>query len=192
MSAVVKRILFYLGLAVGLLLVLWKCYTGQVEIWKEVFVGLFGSVLLLVVLEIREYFVDRARYGFLSGSYKRVEFNLTDPSRTFDTIYKPVSPFKPEILIVFEYKGGRKYECLVEYPEGPVKSIFFADEANPWKGTGSFEYTSKHSPLATMPDFGDTYYHGGLLDEAQFLYVTHKNVWPSGLSQGIERWEKVK
>lgn len=192
MSGVVRRILFYIVLAALLLFVLWKGYTGQVEIWKEVFVGLFSSVILLIVLEVREYFVDRSRYGFLAGSYKRVEFNLTDPNKTYDTIYTPVTPFKPEILIKFDYKGGRKYECFVEYPEGPVKSIFFADEANPWTGIGSYEYVSKHSPLATMPDFGDTHYHGGLHDGIQFLYVTHKNVWPSGIAQGIERWERVE
>ncbi len=192
MSAVVWRILFYLFLAALLLVVLWKGYTDQVEIWKEVVVGLFSSALLLVVLEIREFFVDRSRYGFLAGSYKRVGFNLIDPSQTSNTIYNPVGPYKPEILIQFEYKGGRKYECYVEYPEGPVKSVFFADEVNPWRGAGSFEYVSKRFPGNILPDFGDTYYHAGLLDDAQFLYVTHKNVWPSGIAQGIERWEKVK
>lgn len=190
MNTIIRRILFYFILNAGLLFLLWRCYTNQVEIWKEVFIGLFSSGLLLIMLEVREYYVDFARYGFLKGNYKRVAFNLTDNSQTSDTIYKPVTEFNSEILIKFIYKGIRKYECLIEYPEGAVKSIFFADEANPWTGTGSYEYLSKHSP-STLPDFGHTNYHGGLHDDIQFLYITHKNIWPSGIAQGIERWEKI-
>jgi hypothetical protein len=186
MNPILKRILVYL-VAIGVVIVVILCKWNDYDVMIEnVLLGLFGSLIVFLAIDTVEYFKDKVEFGKLAGYYERIDFKLPDHTKTADSIWMIDNPFRRGVEFKLEYKGHRKYEAILNYPDGDsnVKVTLFAEENDANIGIGHYQYLDK--PIA---DFGTNTFH---VDQknGNRLYVYSKNVVPSGLAEGLEIWKK--
>jgi len=178
-----------LVLSGGTLFYISSC-TQYSEIIKDILIGIFSAVLLLLFIEIRDLIKDNQKFGTLSGTYKRLDILNADLSVTSDTKYKSMNERYADVnsIIQLKYKGDRKYEFEAEYEEGSKKAIIHLDATNPTEGKGVYQYLSK-KPGYRLPDIGYFQLQVDTLNPNK-LYLYHNNLVPSGLAQGLEIWVK--
>jgi hypothetical protein len=160
------------------------------EIGKDILVGIFSAILLLLFIEIRDLIKDNQKFGTLAGSYKRLDILNADMTATSDTKYKSMRDRYAGVnsVIKFKYRGDRKYEFEAEYEEGRKKAIIHLDATNPTEGKGVYQYITK-KPGYKLPDIGYFQLQVDTVNPDK-LYLYHNNLVPSGLAQGLEIWEK--
>ncbi|HEY6504375.1 MAG TPA: hypothetical protein VIZ28_10400 [Chitinophagaceae bacterium] len=158
---------------------------------KNILIGIISSVILILIIEVRDLIRDNSIYGHLDGPYKRQDIFNIDGTKTSDTKYVSMMNDYRDVLseIKLKYVGAREYKCEIYYKEGITKATFFIDITNNKIATGKYQYTVKYSDKATMPDLGTFELHVDELNDKR-LYVFHKNLIPSGLASGYEIWER--
>lgn len=126
------KIEIVLLIATSILLLGTICFHIDREILKDVLIGLFSFILLLLIFEIRDYFDNKKKYGHLSGPYLRTEIYEVDHTATINTQYKSLNDRYKNVnnLIKIKYKGGRLYIFEAEYEEGIKCGTIFVDEQN--------------------------------------------------------------
>lgn len=188
MSPSLKRIVGYivaLFIVSVLLFCMSKAYATMVE---NILLGIFGALVIFICIDFVDYLTDKKKFGKLAGFYVRIDFKLPDRSRTADSIWIKDNPFERGVEFKLNYKGNRRYEAIVPYPDGPsrVKAVLYADPDDANLGNGSYQYLDK--PIA---DFGTYNFHVDQKDPTK-IYVYHKNVVPSGIAEGLEIWKKIR
>ena len=170
------------------LLLLTICFNLDREILKDILIGVFSSILLLLIFELREYINDKRKYGHLSGSYFRTDIYEVDHTATINTRYKSLNERYKAVNtnIVIQYKGDRQYVFEADYEEGRKKGVIFVDEQNLKIATGHYQYISK-KPGYILPDIGDYRFQVDELDNKK-IFVFFSNSIPSGLAEGYEVW----
>lgn len=185
LNIIVQTILLIVTIA---LLLLTICFNLDREILKDILIGVFSSILLLLFFEIREYFKDKRKYGHLSGAYFRTDIYEVDHTATINTRYKSLNERYKDVStkIIIEYKGDRQYVFEADYEEGRKRGVIFVDEENLKIATGHYQYISK-KPGYILPDIGDYRFQIDELDKKK-IFVFFSNLIPSGLAEGYEVW----
>lgn len=175
------------------ILLVFNCPCQYSDILKNVFIGLISSLLLLILIEIRDLVRDANTFGKLAGKYRRTEIHQVDYDKKVDSKYNSMmeayNKEGVETKITLQYKGEREYYFEAEYFEGKVLAHFFINQTNPKIGKGHYQYLSKKEKyIKTMPDIG---HYEIQVDETnpKKLYLFHHNLIPSGLADGYEVWE---
>ena len=186
MNPILKRILAYLCVVALITAVLFGKYNDYNVMIENFLLGLFGSLIVFIAIDTVEYFKDKNEFGKLAGYYERIDFKLPDRTKTADSIWIIDNPFTRGLEFKLEYKGHRKYEAILNYPDGNsnVKVTLYADQDDANIGIGNYQYLDK--PIA---DFGTNTFHVDQKNDNR-LYIYSKNIVPSGLAEGLEIWKK--
>src|SRR5579872_1944537 len=83
------------------------CFTQFFEILKEILIGIISAILLLLLIEIRDFKRDKKTYGYLAGDYKRINIFESNPEKTSDTKYSSINSRYKNVapIITFDYRG---------------------------------------------------------------------------------------
>lgn len=177
------------------ILLVFSCPCEYSDILKNILIGLISSLLLLILIEIRDLVKDSNTFGILAGKYNRIEIYQVDHDKKVDSKYISMmgdyNREGVETKITLQYKGEREYYFEAEYFEGKVLAHFFINQTNLKIGKGHYQYIEKKENYKnTMPDIG---HHEIQIDETnpKRLYIFHHNLVPSGLADGYEIWERI-
>jgi len=194
MNRYYSNILLYSGLIVlsSIVLLLITCCCQYSDLFKNILIGLFSAILLLLLIEIRELFRDKDKYGKIKGVYKRLEIFNVDQTKKVDKKYESLNDRYKDINPIIElvYHGNREYSFQADYEEGTLKAVIYLDETNPKEGKGHYQYIEKHKSDYAMPDLG--FYELQIdAENPKRIYLFHRNQIPSGLSEGYEVFERI-
>jgi len=175
----------------SLSLLLWtiSCPTKITEIIKEILIGIVSAILLLLLMEIRNWVRDKKIYGYLNGEYERTGIYKSNLTTTSGTKYSALDYNGIDPRIKFHYKGNRQYQFESQHKEGRIKAVIFLHETNPSEGNGVYQYLTK-----TEGDFSTDIGHYKLVVDTvngKHLYMYYRNLLPSGLAEGYETWKKL-
>ena len=159
---------------------------------KNIYIGIFSSSIVVLLLEIIAFFRDRYKYSFLDGIYQRQIITDKQILPINDSIYKDMTQsYKDDNVpdkIKLVYSGDGEYKGTAEYNEGKVEIVINLNADNRNVGTGTYQFTSK-KPGYKMPDLG---VYKIQVDQANenIIYVYYSNTIPSGIASGYEIWER--
>jgi len=195
MNKYFKNISFYLLLLLVFLVITIYIFThcSLSEMLKSIITGLDSSVILLLLLEVREFKRDRYQYGKLKGLYKRTEIYNVNKLPNADTKYIPLNEEYKAVDSKIEliYHGDRRYTFEAEYQEGRLTAVIYLDPTNPREGNGHYQYIKKHHISGHfMPDLGFYQLQVDEQDPTKRIFLFHKNQIPSGLEEGYEVLER--
>ncbi len=183
---------------------------------ENILLGILSSAVLLLFVEIINWIVDRKKYGFLNGKYRKtiitqVNSNHQRSSDIADTQTKETNE-KIKFLPDSYYHRLDYYECdkvfyytklnyqyhgiytgYVEYYDGNWK------EGNMKKNQARITININPANIMTgsgsykyvnLDDFGSYELH---VDDENInrIIVNYKNTLPSGLAEGYEIWERT-
>ncbi|MBK7432130.1 MAG: hypothetical protein IPI62_14760 [Bacteroidetes bacterium] len=67
-------------------------------IWRgyslDIIAGILGAVVLLLILEVKEFYTEKFVYGKAQGVYKRKEIFEVDHTAIINTKYKPLEAYE--------------------------------------------------------------------------------------------------
>jgi hypothetical protein len=193
-----KRIkMFFLNAQVYLIvffvsLIIYQFLYSNIERYdgiKHIVLGLAYTFLALSLIEFRERFNERKKYGQLSGIYIRKEINQTIHDKTTGIKYQSLDYSKVDNKIEINYQDGLMYEIKLKYKEGSVVGYIFLDPVNQNIGKGNYQYIDKIDKL-TLPDFGSYFLLVDIINN-NVLHIQYKNYLPSGNAAGWEKWERI-
>lgn len=153
---------------------------------ENILLGIGSSLILLILIEVRDLNRDKKQYGYLAGKYKREERYNEDKTKIIDSKWKLVTTNdNPNLELI--YKGSREYYIpQIHYDEHWIATAtIFLDATNTNRGSGIYQYTKKADSIKV--DFGEYNFFVDVIDNRR-LYVFHQNYLPSGLSVGYEVW----
>jgi len=84
--------------------------------------------------------------------------------------------------------GEGQFEGTADYDEGKIKFDIILDRINPSFGLGTFQYISKKE-IYKQPDLGKFELLRDKVNPDR-LFIYHKNIIPTGATEGYEIWEK--
>jgi len=118
---------------------------------KNIYIGIFSSSIVVLLLEIIAFFRDRYKYSFLDGIYQRQIITDKQILPINDSIYKDMTQsYKDDNVpdkIKLVYSGDGEYKGTAEYNEGKVEIVINLNADNRNVGTGTYQFTSKKLKL---------------------------------------------
>lgn len=189
---------------------------------ENIFIGLFSSTTLLLLLEIFNYFSDKELYSYLEGLYfrtiitdviansdivkseKRTEELSVDQKQQF--IERGLWPIPGSRYVeIFPYREiGKDWKINLKYLhhgiyQGTAEYHKYW-ESNNEKTLVKFTLTLNQSNLTTGSgnykylerDDYGVYQFQLNEDDKDEILVSYKNTIPSGLAEGYEKWRRVK
>ncbi|MBK8364669.1 MAG: hypothetical protein IPN61_11615 [Bacteroidetes bacterium] len=156
-------------------------------IWRgyslDIIAGILGAVVLLLILEVKEFYTEKFVYGKAQGVYKRKEIFEVDHTAIINTKYKPLEAYESiDSELQVRYLGERSYSIKAFYQLGEVEGFMQLDPFNPLRGSGTYQYVS-----GGLKDIG-TYEMFLNKQKPSAIYVEYKNIVPNGLAEGYETW----
>lgn len=187
---------------------------------ENILVGILSSAFLLLFVEIINWIIDKKKFGYLAGTYRKtlitqVNSNGLGTSEIKDANIREVNE-KIKFISDSCYHSLDYYECnKVEYTtflEYHYHGIYtgyveyFDHKIGNWKNNSFIKVRAKITinlntankmigsgsyKYSNIDDFGK--YEIQVDDENNNrIIVNYKNTLPSGLAEGYEIWEKVK
>ena len=188
---------------------------------ENIIIGVFSSSLLLLLVEIIQWFSDKKIYGYLKGEYLRTIITDVIANNDIVTNKKREEELNEEERKRFEERGlrpipGSRYVEILPYREigkdWRIKLKYLhngiydgtADYHKYWLGNGEltkvkFTLTLNKSNVTTgsgnykYVDRDDFGIYSFQINENQKdeILVTYKNTIPSGLAEGYEKWKRI-
>jgi hypothetical protein len=180
-----RNFFLYLLILVASISLLFAFYYCQYEeLFKDFLIGVVSAIILLIIIEYRDYRRDIHQLGYLKGKYKREARYNENRDKTVDTKWALVeSKDDPNIELI--YKGKGEYEIpRINYDvQWFAKASIFLGQSNRKYGEGTYHYSVKADSIPV--DFGTYQLFVDEFDNRR-LYLFHQNYLPSGLSKGYE------
>lgn len=153
---------------------------------ENVFIGMFTSSFVVLIIELINLLHDRANLSKLEGNYTRT--TITNWNSKLN-IHEDISDQHPNKDINLKYKGEGEYEGTVTYGQDEVNITINLDKVNSKLGKGIYQYIHKI-------DLG-IYEIRIDRNDANRIYISYRNVISSnpevsGLARGYEIWKKNK
>lgn len=197
-----------------------NCFSFQSTIQariENIFIGIFSSEILLLLIEFINFFIDKRKYGFLKSRYFKERITQVNKNRTrFEQVQNRT---QEESENTIKFINGSIYHDLTYYSLESIK--YFTDLKYHYHGiyTGTVEYYDKRDEVSGLiiktkaqitltlnpankmtgtgnfkyidkDDFGKFEF---LIDEnTDRIIVSYVNIIPSGLSEGYEIWAKAE
>jgi hypothetical protein len=216
----------WLGIVILVLsgLLFFSCFCNQYYFLfkprtENILLGILSSALLLLFVEILNWIIDRKKYGYLHGKYKKTLITQVNPNGQRsseipeaekkesdrkikfikDSIYHRLDYYEfntIEYRTYLEYQYHGIYIGYVEYYDhknGNWKNNSFAKIKA--KITISLNLANRMTGFGSykysnIDDFGKYEIHVDD-DNSNRIIVHYKNTIPSGLSEGYEVWESI-
>lgn len=191
-----QLIVEFFGLLISFLtLFYWPCYIGtNQDVGYQVVLGLFGSIVLVSLLNVVNLIKEQKKFGFLYGTFKRVMFYENTHTTALTGPYARQSNYYDYVrkLIDFDHRGGGVFIGKIDYALGEAQFTLTLDPNNSTTGRGTYNYISKRDesfgyvPRALFElDYGDyTLFKYSLRKNYVVLY--HKNIVPNSSTAGYE------
>lgn len=186
---------------------------------ENILIGIFSSIFLLLFLEITNWIIDRQKYGFLHGKYKKVfitqinenrmrsseidnasEKEQTDKIKFInDSCYHELDYYDCDRISYFtnlKYHYHGIYTGYVEYFDH-IRGNWKENKMIKIKAKVTLNLNSANKMTGSgsykyvhKNDFGKYEFQ---VDEenAERIIVNYRNTLPSGLAEGYEIWEKI-
>ena len=198
-----------------------SCCAHISSLTQNIIIGIFSSSVLLLLNELINYLSDKNKYGFLEGTYERTiitdvlelqpkinkkrtdELDENEIKMLVNKGLRPIPDSKYVELIGYReigknwriqlnYLHNGAYEGTADYHAywadyGTKTSVKFTLTLNPSNittGAGNYKYVERE-------DYGIYSFQVNEADRNEIL-VTYHNTIPSGLSQGFEKWKRLK
>lgn len=176
------------ALCIAIILYVSNFMTIELRLADHVLIGLIYSIILLILLELKDIRREYTIYSWLAGEYERREIFQVNHTKLTGTKYEKLDYSKVNVGVILKYVENRMYEMELSYENGVVKGYFFIDQVNLNLGTGGYHYTATRDPYIHA-DYGTYNLQVDPLNK-NVLYVYHKNIVPNGNAEGYEVWIK--
>lgn len=178
------------ALCTSIILYVSNLMTVEFRLADHVLVGLIYSIILLILLELKDIRREHVVYSWLAGEYERKEIFQVNHAKSTGSKYEKLDYSKVNVGVILKYVENRMYEIELSYENGIVNGYFFIDQVNLNSGSGGYHYIATRNPEIHV-DYGSYNLQVDPLDE-NVLYVYYKNIVPNGNAEGYEVWIKRK